>query len=263
MMLTPLYPEGKVKALTFSYDDATRDDFRLVEIFNRFGMKATFNLIGSQFDLEVRVHADEVKSLYTGHEVASHSFHHPFLDRIPKACALNELLQDRRELEKVTGTIVNGFALPFGSWNPEIVELLRSAGYLYSRTTQFTMSFRLPADFLEWHPTCHHRSALELCDSFKKTHYALSLFYIWGHSYEFSRANNWDLIEKICGELGGQTDTWYATNGEICRYVTALRRLETSADAERIFNPTAYSLWFRKPSGEIFEIKPGETRSMN
>ena len=223
MMLTPLYPEGKVKALTFSYDDGSRDDIRLVGIFNRFGMKATFNLIGSQFGCESRVHADEAKTLYAGHEIASHSFTHPFLDRIPKARALNELLLDRRELEKVTGSIVNGFALPFGSWNAETLELLRTVGYLYSRTTLATMKFKLPEDFLEWHPTCHHRDAEGLCEAF----------------------------------------TWYATNGEIVRYISALKRLETSVDVDRIFNPTAYSLWFRKGSGETIELKPGETLALS
>ena len=44
MMLVPLYPGGKEKALTFSYDDGVRHDLKLIDIFNRFGMKATFNL---------------------------------------------------------------------------------------------------------------------------------------------------------------------------------------------------------------------------
>ena len=35
---------GKNKAVTFSYDDGTEHDIRLVEIFNRYGMKCTFNL---------------------------------------------------------------------------------------------------------------------------------------------------------------------------------------------------------------------------
>ena len=263
MTITPLYPEGKIKAVTFSFDDGSRDDIRLVEILNRFGMKATFNLISSKLESKNHVHADEFPQVYAGHEIAGHAFTHPFLDRIPKACALNELLQDRRTLEKVTGSIVNGFALPFGSWNSETVELLRSAGFLYSRTTRATMQFHLPDNFLEWHPTCHHSTAEGRCTSFKETQFVLSLFYIWGHSYEFSNNNNWDLIENICGELGGQTDTWYATNGGIARYISALRRLETSADAEIIHNPTAISLWFRKASGEVFELKPGETVTLN
>ena len=44
MMLIPLYPGGKAKALTFCYDDGVRFDGKLIEIFNRHGMKGTFNL---------------------------------------------------------------------------------------------------------------------------------------------------------------------------------------------------------------------------
>lgn len=32
------------KAITFSYDDGIESDRKLVEIFNRYGMKCTFNL---------------------------------------------------------------------------------------------------------------------------------------------------------------------------------------------------------------------------
>ena len=32
------------KALTFSYDDGIEQDRKLVDIFNKYGMKATFNL---------------------------------------------------------------------------------------------------------------------------------------------------------------------------------------------------------------------------
>lgn len=35
---------GKKKALTFSYDDAVSQDIRLIEIFNRYGLKCTFNM---------------------------------------------------------------------------------------------------------------------------------------------------------------------------------------------------------------------------
>lgn len=264
MKLTPLFPEGKLKALTFSYDDGPRDDIRLIEIFNRFGMKATFNLNSGRMNQEGCVHPDELGKIYAGHEIASHGATHPFLNRIPKACVLNELLEDRRALEKLTGSIVNGFALPYGSWNTETVDLLRAAGFLYSRTTQNTMTFKsLPLDFLEWHPTCHHRNAPEFCEAFKKTKYALSLFYVWGHSFEFPRDNNWGLIEQFCSELSGLPDAWYATNGEIVRYITALRSIETSADTEIVCNPSAQPLWFRLESGEVVIVRPGETLRLN
>ena len=33
-----------MKSLTFSYDDGVTQDVRLIEIFNKYGLKATFNL---------------------------------------------------------------------------------------------------------------------------------------------------------------------------------------------------------------------------
>ena len=39
-----LFPEGRKKALTFSYDDGEKQDVRLCELFNKYGMKGTFNL---------------------------------------------------------------------------------------------------------------------------------------------------------------------------------------------------------------------------
>ena len=262
MKITPLYPGGKIKALTFSYDDGVRFDGQLIEILNRYGMKGTFNLNAGSLASERKFHADELKEVYAGHEIASHGFEHPFLERIPRACALNDMLADRRELEKITGRIVNGFALPFGTYDRSVIDLLRSAGYLYSRTTQATGRFWIPDDFLQWHPTCHHRDALNFCEGFKNTRYALTLFYIWGHSYEFDNNNNWDLIEKVCADLAGQENIWYATNGEIMRYLTAVKQLETSADAEIVYNPTAVSLWFRLGSGDVVELKSGETRCL-
>ncbi len=45
-----------MKYLTFSYDDGVTQDIRLIELFNKYGMKATFNinsgLLEIQFTLE-------------------------------------------------------------------------------------------------------------------------------------------------------------------------------------------------------------------
>ena len=35
---------GKNKALTFSFDDGVTQDERLINIFNKYGLKGTFNL---------------------------------------------------------------------------------------------------------------------------------------------------------------------------------------------------------------------------
>ena len=62
--------EGKKKAVTFSYDDGVTQDRRLVELLNRYGLKATFNLnSGIQSYAEVfenngiRIHRLNVREL--------------------------------------------------------------------------------------------------------------------------------------------------------------------------------------------------------
>lgn len=262
MLLTPLYPGGKLKAVTFSYDDGRRSDERLTEIFNRWGMKGTFNLCSGALSGENKIHQDELEKVYSGHEIAGHSLKHPFLERIPKSCALNQLIEDRKTLEQFTGKIINGFALPYGTSSSDVQSMLRSTGYLYSRTTQSTKTFNLPDDFLEWNPTCHHRDASEMLPLFINCRYPLALFFVWGHSWEFDKHNNWKMIDSLCEELSEQKNVWFATNGQIVRYLSSLRGLETTVGSEIIYNPTAISLWFQLESGEITELKSGETKTL-
>ena len=64
------FPGGKHKVLTFSYDDGKLEDRRLVEIFNKNGLRGTFNLNTGIDQPDIRIPKDEWKDLYAGHEVA-------------------------------------------------------------------------------------------------------------------------------------------------------------------------------------------------
>ena len=155
-----LFPEGKRKALTFSYDDGTIYDRELVKMMNTYGMKGTFNLNSGLFSKEEmaeidgkeidfsRIDEKEVKALYKGHEVASHTMTHPSLTSISLNMGMAEILKDRLELEKLSGQEVTGFAYPFGVYNEIIEELLCECGISYARTVESTMDFDLPQEFL-------------------------------------------------------------------------------------------------------------------
>lgn len=261
MKLSFSFPEGKIKALTFSYDDGAAPDERLVEIFNRHGMKATFNLNAVHYRDKQEEKADYLKKLYAGHEIACHGKTHPFFERLPQMSLVEEILEDRRELEKLTGKIINGMAYPYGTYDSNVIQTLRSLGIVYSRTVKSTGRFGFPDDFLEWHPTCHHReNVAEVADRFLAAPY-VSLFYVWGHSHEFERNNNWEIIENLCAKLEGKADIWYATNMKIYSYITAFRRLVTSADARIVRNPSAQSVWIFNEKGTLIELTGGsETR---
>lgn len=237
------FPGGRRHALTMSYDDGVVQDRRLVEIFNRHGIKGTFHLNSANLGAQKHISADEVKALYAGHEVSVHSLTHPFLENIPAAEVVYEITEDRKNLEALCGYPVVGMSYPFGTYSSELLAQLKTLGIVCSRTVKSTNRFSLPENFLEWHPTCHHRENIaEKFEKFKKTEGRMSLLYIWGHAYELDQEienNNWQMMEDFCAMAGGDPDIWYATNIEIYEYVTAMRGLRFSADRTVVYNPSA------------------------
>lgn len=266
------FPEGKAKALTFSYDDGVKADKRLISIFNRYGCKATFNLNSLLFDCE-RWHdrMDEGQTYLTyynsGHEVALHGARHIFLDKVPLPEAVNEIVQNRVWLENKFGRIVDGMAYAYNSYNDDVAAILKNCGVKYARTTESSYSFDLPTDRLRLKPTCHHGDMRlgELTERFlnhspeeESKHRESWLFFVWGHSYEFDDNDNWEIIETLCRTVAGREDIWFATNGEILDYVKAYRDLIFSMAGERVKNPSALPVWLEL-RGKTYRIGSGET----
>lgn len=258
MTIRITYPEGKIKALTMSYDDGVQEDIRLIEIFNEYGIKGSFHLNSSNFDKPGRIASDQVKDIYKGHEVSCHSSTHPFLERVPAMEAMREVWLDRQKLESLAGYPVVGMSYPMGTYSDSVIAILKGAGIKCCRTTLATGKFHLPNDFLAWHPTCHHRNMLELLPQFLECRYGLSIFFVWGHAYEFPRNDNWGDMESFCKQISGKQEIWYATNIEICRYLTAMYQLEISVDGSLIYNPTATEIWFTA-NGNLMSIKAGQS----
>ena len=67
---------GKLKAVTFSFDDGITQDIRLIELFNKYGLKGTFNLNSERLGLNstltrngkvvpfVNPNGEEVRGIY-------------------------------------------------------------------------------------------------------------------------------------------------------------------------------------------------------
>ena len=257
------FPDGKFKVLTMSYDDGKHADRRLVKIFNDNGIKGTFNVSYGMEGDPIRIPQSGYEELYKGHEIACHTLTHPTIARCPLEQATVQIFEDRKGLEKVTGRMIRGMAYPNGSYSDDVKTLLRLHGIKYARIVGNSDSFDLPTDFYEWKATCHHNhNLLQLGDEFAaltKKQY-LYMMYVWGHSYEFDRDNNWEVMEEFCKRLGHRDDIWYATNIEIVEYFEVLDRLEFSADASICYNPSAKSAWLSINNAEkIVEVKGGET----
>ncbi len=254
------FPGGKHKVLTMSYDDGRTEDRRLVEIFNKYGIKGTFHL-NSGLVRDDRVKMEEWASLYEGHEVSCHTVLHPTISRSPIEQVALQVLEDRRKLEQAVGYPVRGMSYPNGSYTKEIVELLPMLGIEYCRVVGNTDDFGMPEDYLTWKATCHHNH--NLMDNGKrflelhKTQY-LYMMYVWGHSFEFPINNNWEMMEEFCHMMGGKEDIWYASNIEIVDYMKAAKNLKFTIDGDLVYNPNAINVWI-SVDGRIHEIPGGES----
>lgn len=255
-----LYPGGVTKALTLSYDDGRIYDRQLIEILNRHGIKGSFHLNSGFFGRDRYVTAEEIAELYKGHEISAHTSTHPFLEATPREGVALQILEDRRQLEELAGYPVRGMSYPFGTYNADVLAMLPGLGIQYSRTTRSHGGFGLPANWLEWHPSCHHRDMLNLGREFleKQRHSNMQLLYVWGHSYEFNDNNNWQDIEQFCSMVGNRPDVWYATNIEIVDYIEALRSLRFSVAQKVVYNPAAIDVWITA-DGEACQISAGRT----
>lgn len=273
------YPNGKAKAVTFSYDDGVPQDKRLVELFNKYGIKATFNF-NCDFMRGENFSKEQIWEYFLskGHEIAVHGANHRANGNLRPIEGIRDVLDCRLELEDKCDQIIRGMAYPdsgitqmgnFGKYE-QIRNYLIELDIAYARTLGGdNNSFMLPQDFYAWMPTAHHNNPniMEYIEQFlnldisPKAYHARRvprLFYIWGHSYEFDNNNNWEHIEEICQKFSNNDELWFATNIEIYDYVQAYKCLRYSADGRMVYNPTLLTIWF-DVDGRLYCIKAGET----
>ena len=267
------FKDGKDKALTLSYDDGPVFDKQLIEIMDKYGLKGTFNINTGLYypenekreKYDGRMKLSEAKELYinSGHEVAVHTLTHPFLEELDYSEVIYEIMEDRKNIERDYKTVARGMAYPFGTYSASTVDILKMCGIEYSRTTKSSHNFKLPENWLLLNPTCHHNDPdlMDLAKNFaenKSSWNVPRMFFLWGHSFEFARRDNWNIIEDFARYIGGKNDIWYATNIEIYDYVQAYKSLKTSCDKKIIYNPSAMDVWVYT-NNETIKIKSGET----
>lgn len=259
----PRFPGGKRKALVMSYDDGSEHDRRLVEIFNRHGIRATFHLNSGKLDSPHHISQQEVRTLYVGHEVACHTVSHPDLTALSLNEVRREVGQDRAFLEDLLGQPVRGLAYPFGKYNAQVVGIMSELQMAYGRTTCITGRFGLPQTPLELTTTGHHNSAFALGERFLGDESdGLVFMYLWGHSYELDgfmsgdRTRDWRYMEAFCRLISGNPEIYYGTTVEVVDYLDGMRQLAWTGRPRHLHNPSALSLWVIWGK-RCLEIPPG------
>lgn len=205
-----------MKYFVFSIDDGTIYDETTIEIFNRYGIKGTFNLnsglqdfVWYLGDLPIRrLPLYEYRSLYDGHEVASHTLTHPYLDQCPDDVVVREVSEDINNLEAIFEHGVTSFATPFETCGDREVWLISN----YTKATNIRLSeidesFKKPSDPYHIKVTALDiNRALELIQDFINDDNA-ELFVYAGHSYDFYVENTFNLLEELVKILVNNKDS--------------------------------------------------------
>ena len=226
---------NKLKAITFSYDDGVTQDIRLVELLNKYNLKSTFNLNSELLNNKgvliregkrishYKIHPDDVKSIYEGHEIAVHTLPHTNLTTVNDAQVIRQTEQDRLNLSELAGYEVVGMAYPCGGVNNDdrVAEILKtSTGVKYSRTITCNGSFDLQNNLYRFNPTAFHLdfdNLMKLSEDFINLNSDKpQIFYIWGHSYEMDYyPDYWIKLEEFFKLIANKNDIFYGTNKEV------------------------------------------------
>jgi hypothetical protein len=264
------FKDGREKALTLSYDDGVDQDKRLVEILDRYGIKGTFNLNSELMQTRFawdhpsgatirRLGVEDVKNLYDGHEIGSHTLTHPYMSGLDHEERLRQMGEDKRNLETLFGREVAGFALPFRYYDEDIAKIAVDCGFEYARISEFSLSYAPEMDWFHWKTGVYHimPELKSFVQGFLVTEQELAVCQIVGHSYDLDTENLWDTLEDICAAVSNRADIWKCTNLELVRYLKAMEHAEITPNA--VTNHSSMDLWFCV-DGEIVVIHSQESK---
>ena len=189
-----------------SFDDGTVHDKRFVELLNRYEIPCTFNLNSGLEDFVwefegkavMRQRLADTVQQYRGHEIASHTLHHPRLDLLPPPQLRREVEEDCLTLKKIFGVQDIGFGVPFTFCNEREVKIIRKL-VRYIRLSEYSDSFALPKDpyHIPIHALYNDADVRQKIAAFAESSLEDALFVMAGHSYELEFLNHWDYMEDL------------------------------------------------------------------
>lgn len=125
----PIYSveTGEEKLVAISFDAAwgNEDTQHLIDIMDKYGIKATFFVVGSWVDK----YPESVKALSdAGHDVMNHSDTHPHMPQLSTEEIISEIRTCNGKVAGVTGVSPTLIRLPYGDYDDKTISAVRSIG---------------------------------------------------------------------------------------------------------------------------------------
>ena len=117
--------DDKCVSLTFDAAWGNEDTQTLIDILDRYGIKATFFVVGFWADR----YPESVRALYeAGHEVMTHSDDHAHFNQLSRQQIIDNLNAGCAKIEAITGSRPTLFRAPYGEYNNTVIETAEELG---------------------------------------------------------------------------------------------------------------------------------------
>ena len=216
--------------VTTSWDDGHPSDLKLAELLKRYDIPATFYIPIDNTEGEC-MNTQQISEIAQSFDVGGHSYNHVNLTKIPPKEAEKEIMEGKRRLEEIIGKEVISFCYPKGSFNHEIINIAKGAGFVGARTVKlfdrsindpFKMGTTVYAKDLWFAAYIKHlatsldpslflfmiknnlffkgwdRIATETLDFVIKNG---GVWHLWGHSWEIDGNNDWGKLEAVLYQI--------------------------------------------------------------
>jgi len=212
--------------VTQSWDDGHMSDMRLTAMLRKYNAKATFFLYTVNYELLSKDPAaakkidpyltpfDKLKETYKGFEVGGHSHTHADLLKCSPAQLDKEIVYSKKLLEQWFDCKINGFAYPYGAYNPQVEEAVKKAGYLYARVGAQAKQIFPPKTPFELMTTVYFKDP-KFWDEFERVQKEGGVFYFWGHSHDLGSEEQWRQLEEKIAKISACPNVRWVTNMEL------------------------------------------------
>lgn len=120
------------KPLVLTFDDGYEDFYtQAFPLLKSHGMKATLYVVSDFIGKPGYLNAREIRELEDSGlvEIGAHTLNHVWLKSAPDDIARMEIIQSKRQLEKLLNTQITTFAYPYGMFSDEVLRHVENAGF--------------------------------------------------------------------------------------------------------------------------------------
>jgi Predicted xylanase/chitin deacetylase len=234
--------------ITTSWDDGHPLDIKLLELLEKYNLKATFYIPLSNPENPV-MDQSLIKDISTYQDIGGHTLNHLYLNGLNEKEAQFEITQCKIKLEEIIGKPITAFCFPGGKYSNRDIALIKKAGFLFGRTTKLLSESEPNRHLMHTTVQAYNHSSTTLIKhcikhfnfssisknsgflSYDKNFLKLAeyniqrysetnqVFHIWGHSWEIEQFNLWKRLEDVFKIISSYNSITYLNNTETWEYI--------------------------------------------